>query len=106
MWECVYVEIAFEQRPTQEPFDGYAAAGMRYRIPSINLDAYQIDATVVALVPRELCELHHVIPVRRVRDRLIVAMVDPTKESAIQALEARTGYPVDPSLPRKRSGER
>ena len=37
----------------------------QYSLPSINLTEIEIDASVLKLVPREICEKHQVIPVRR-----------------------------------------
>src|SRR5690349_4728750 len=34
----------------------------QYRLPAINLDEYEIDAEVVKLVSRDVCEKHRIIP--------------------------------------------
>jgi type II secretory ATPase GspE/PulE/Tfp pilus assembly ATPase PilB-like protein len=71
------------------PDAGLAAAGllsMQYRIPTIALDEYEVEAAIIALVPKELCEKHRVLPVSRAGSSLVVAMVDPTDKAAIDAL--------------------
>src|SRR6516162_9965000 len=49
----------------------------QYRVPTVNLDEYEIDAEILALVKKDQCERHHVIPVSRTGNSLIVAMADP-----------------------------
>src|SRR4029079_14109834 len=49
----------------------------QYSLPSINLAEVDIDAAVLKLIPREICEKHQVIPVRRNGPTLVVAMADP-----------------------------
>jgi type IV pilus assembly protein PilB len=71
---------------------------MKYRIPTIALDQYEIDATIIALVPKELCEKHRVLPVSRPGSSLIVAMVDPVDGIAIDALSLHTGLKVEPVI--------
>jgi type IV pilus assembly protein PilB len=68
----------------------------QYRLPAINLDEYEIDADVVKLVSREVCEKHKIIPVSRSGSSLIVAMSDPTNLHAIDDIKFLTGYNVEP----------
>ncbi|HEX9620439.1 MAG TPA: type II secretion system protein GspE, partial [Polyangiaceae bacterium] len=37
----------------------------QYRLPAINLDDYEIDATVIKLVSQDVCEKHKILPVSR-----------------------------------------
>ena len=37
----------------------------QYRVPTINLDEYEIDAEIGKLVSKEICEKHRIIPVSR-----------------------------------------
>lgn len=71
---------------------------MQYRIPTIALDEYEIDAAVIALVPKELCEKHCVLPVSQPGNSLVVAMVDPIDKAAIDALKTHTGYKIEPVI--------
>jgi type IV pilus assembly protein PilB len=68
----------------------------QYRLPSVNLDEYEIDADVIKLITRELCEKHRVIPVSRSGQSLIVAMGDPTDLNAIDNIKFLSGYNVEP----------
>ncbi len=70
----------------------------QYRVPTINLEDYEIDADILKLVSREQCEKHRVIPVSRAGSSLIVAMADPTNLHAIDDLKFLTGYNIEPVI--------
>src|SRR5579859_3329982 len=70
----------------------------QYRVPTINLEEYEVDADVLKLVPKEPCERHKVIPVSRTGNSLIVAMADPTNLNAIDDLKFLTGYNIEPVI--------
>lgn len=70
----------------------------QYRVPTINLDEYEIDAEILKLVSKEQCEKHRVIPVSRAGSSLIVAMADPTNLHAIDDLKFLTGYNIEPVI--------
>ena len=63
----------------------------QYRVPTIDLTDYEIDAEILKLVSKEQCEKHRVIPVSRTGNSLIVAMADPTNLHAIDDLKFLTG---------------
>ena len=56
----------------------------------------RIDA--IQLVPRNLCEKHHLIALKTDKGRLLVAMEDPTDMRALRALETVSGMPIVPLL--------
>ena len=68
---------------------------MRYRVPTIDLDAYEIDLEVIALVSRKQCETYDVLPVSRIANSLVVAMVDPTNQTALDDLKRTTGFNIE-----------
>jgi type IV pilus assembly protein PilB len=68
----------------------------QYSLPSINLSEVEIDAAVLKLIPREICEKHQVIPLRRNGPTLIVAMADPSNIYAIDELKFLTQYNIEP----------
>jgi len=70
----------------------------QYRVPTIQLDEYEIDADILKLVQREQCERHKVIPVSRAGSSLIVAMADPTNLHAIDDLKFLTSYNIEPVI--------
>jgi len=70
----------------------------QYRVPTINLEEYEIDADILKLVAREQCEKHKVLPVSRAGSSLVVAMADPTNLTAIDDLKYLTRYNVEPVI--------
>jgi type IV pilus assembly protein PilB len=68
----------------------------QYRLPAIDLDSYEVDAEVIRMVSREVCEKHKILPVSRSGSSLIVAMADPTNLHAIDDIKFLTGYNVEP----------
>ncbi len=70
----------------------------QYRVPTINLEEYEIDADILKLVSRDQCEKHKVLPVSRAGSSLVVAMADPTNLNAIDDLKFLTGFNVEPVI--------
>lgn len=70
----------------------------KYRVPKVDLASYEIRAEVIALVPEDLCARHRVIPVSRAGSSLVVAMVDPVDEAALDALREATTMPIEPVI--------
>ena len=70
----------------------------QYRVPTINLEEYEIDADIVKLVQKEQCERHKVLPVSRAGSSLVVAMADPTNLNAIDDLKFLTGFNIEPVI--------
>ena len=70
----------------------------QYRVPTINLEEFEIDADIVKLVAKEQCERHKVLPISRAGSSLVVAMADPTNLNAIDDLKFLTGFNVEPVI--------
>jgi len=70
----------------------------QYRVPTINLEEFEIDADIIKLVTREQCEKHKVLPVSRAGNSLVVAMADPTNLNAIDDLKFLTGFNIEPVI--------
>lgn len=67
----------------------------QYGVPSINLAEFEIDSEVIALIPKEVAEKHHVVPVNRAGSTLILAMSDPSNIFAIDDIKFLTGYNIE-----------
>lgn len=48
-----------------------------YKVPGIDLNTFMVRPEAAALVKREICEKHHIVPVQIVGDSLVVAFADP-----------------------------
>ncbi len=67
----------------------------QYGVPAINLAEFDIEVEVLALIPKDVCLRHRVIPVNRAGSSLIVAMSDPSNILAIDDLKFVTGYNIE-----------
>ncbi len=57
----------------------------QYGVPAINLSYFEIDPTVVKLIPFETAKRYQILPLSRVGASLTIAMVDPTNVFAMDA---------------------
>jgi type IV pilus assembly protein PilB len=68
----------------------------QFGVPSINLAHFEIDASVIKLVPAETAQKHMVIPINRKGNALTVAMADPSNVFAIDDIRFLCGFKVEP----------
>lgn len=68
----------------------------QYGVPSINLAHFEIDQSVIKLVPAEIAQKHMVIPINRKGSVLTVAMADPSNIFAIDDIKFLSGFKVEP----------
>ncbi len=68
----------------------------QYGVPSINLSYYEIDPTVIKLIPQDTAVRYQVIPLSRVGSVLTIAMTDPTNVFAMDDIKFMTGFNVEP----------
>lgn len=73
-----------------------AVLSRQYGIPSVNLDLFNIDPSVLSLIPQEVAQKHSVLPLSRVGATLTLAMVDPTNVYALDDVKFMTGLNVEP----------
>ncbi|HEU4714402.1 MAG TPA: type IV-A pilus assembly ATPase PilB [Pyrinomonadaceae bacterium] len=73
-----------------------AVLSRQYGIPSVNLDLFNIDHSVLRLIPQEVAQKHSVLPLSRVGATLTLAMVDPTNVFAMDDVKFMTGLNVEP----------
>jgi type IV pilus assembly protein PilB len=68
----------------------------QYGVPSINLAYFEIDPSVIKLIPVETAQKYLVIPLSRVGSTLTVATADPTNVFAMDDIKFMTGFNVEP----------
>ena len=73
-----------------------AVISKQYGVPSIGLSQFEIDASVIRLVPVETAQKYEIVPVSRVGATLTIAMTDPTNVFAMDDIKFMTGYNVEP----------
>ena len=67
----------------------------QYGVPSINLSEFEVDESVIKLIPAEVAQKYMLVPVNRAGSTLIVAMSDPSNIFAIDDIKFMTGYNVE-----------
>ena len=75
-----------------------AFLSQQYKLPFVDPARLEIDPAVIKLVPSELVQKHHVIPIKRTGSTLSVAMADPSDVFAIDDIKFMTSYDVAPVL--------
>lgn len=68
---------------------------VQFGIPAVNLHDFSISDEVLELIPSELINKHHILPINRIGSTLIIALCDPTDLSAIDDIKFITGYNVE-----------
>src|SRR5437763_2864533 len=68
----------------------------QYGVPAINLQYFEIDGSVVKLIPQETAKRYQILPLSRVGASLTIAMVDPTHLFAMDDIKFMTGFNIEP----------
>jgi type IV pilus assembly protein PilB len=68
----------------------------QYGVPSINLKYYEVDPTVIKLIPQDTAIRYQIVPLSRVGSTLTIAMTDPTNVFAMDDIKFMTGFNVEP----------
>ena len=72
------------------------ALAQQFKVPYIPLSAYSISDEVVMLIPVDIAEKYWVMPVDRIRNSLVVAMIDPLDTDIHKVLQQITGLEIMP----------
>ncbi len=73
-----------------------ALLSRQYGVPSINLAQFEIDQSVIKLIPADTAQKYEIIPLSRSGATLTIAMTDPTNVFAMDDIKFMTGYNVEP----------
>ncbi len=73
-----------------------AVLSRQYGVPSVNLELFDIDESVIRLIPQEVAEKYSVLPLSRVGATLTLAMVDPTNVFAMDDIKFMTNLNIEP----------
>ncbi len=68
----------------------------QFGVPSIDLASFEIDPSVVKIVPADVARKYGVLPVNKTGATLTIAMGDPTNVFAMDDIKFMTGYNVEP----------
>lgn len=67
-------------------------------IPPINLSRYKVDPNVIKLIPKKIAKRYQIVPISKMGNTLVVAMVDPLNVFAIDDIKAITGFNINPII--------
>jgi len=68
----------------------------QYGVPSINLSQFEIDSSVIKLLPSDTVQKYQIVPLSRAGATLTIAITDPTNVFAMDDIKFMTGYNVEP----------
>ena len=68
----------------------------QYSVPSINLTQFEIDQSVIKLIPADTAQKYQIVPLSRSGATLTIAITDPTNVFAMDDIKFMTGYNVEP----------
>jgi type IV pilus assembly protein PilB len=68
----------------------------QFGVPSIDLASFEIDPSVIKIVPGDVARKYGVLPVNKTGATLTIAMGDPTNVFAMDDIKFMTGYNVEP----------
>src|ERR1043165_4721672 len=73
-----------------------AILSRQYGIPSVNLELFDIEDSVLRLIPQEVAQKYSVLPLSRVGATLTLAMVEALSTFAMDDIKFMTGLNVEP----------
>jgi type IV pilus assembly protein PilB len=73
-----------------------ALLSKQYGVPSINLPQFELDQSVIKLIPADTAQKYQIVPLSRSGATLTIAMTDPTNVFAMDDIKFMTGYNVEP----------
>ncbi|MBU1807971.1 MAG: Flp pilus assembly complex ATPase component TadA [Candidatus Omnitrophica bacterium] len=74
------------------------AMSQQLNIPPINLSHYQIDKSLIDLIPEKVVKQYLIMPISRIGKMLTIAMVDPLNIFAIDDIKTLTNYQIQPII--------
>src|SRR4029077_2720870 len=69
-----------------------------WRIKAVNLSDMEVDLDVVKVIPEATARRHNAVPFAKEENVLFVAMSDPRDFFAVEDIQLRTGFEVQPYL--------
>ncbi len=74
------------------------ALSEEWRIKAVNLSDMEVDMDVVRVIPEATARRHNAVPFAKEENVLFVAMSDPRDFFAVEDIQLRTGFEVQPYL--------
>src|SRR5260370_7870275 len=70
----------------------------QFGVPSINLEHFEIDSSVIKLINADVARKYNILPVNKTGATITIAMADPTNVFAMDDIKFMTGYNVEPRV--------
>ena len=67
----------------------------QYGVPIVNLADYEIDPSVIKIIPQDVVQKYQLLPLNRAGSTLIVAVSDPSNLFALEDIKFMTGYNIE-----------
>lgn len=74
------------------------ALAMEWDVKAVDLSAMEIDPDVVRLMPKQSTKRYFAVPFAKEENVLLVAMAEPRDLFAVEDIQLRTGFQVEPYL--------
>jgi type IV pilus assembly protein PilB len=68
----------------------------QYGVPAINLDHFEVEPSIIKVIPAETARKYQILPLSRSGATLTIAMADPTNVFAMDDVKFMTGYNIEP----------
>ena len=107
--EVVAIKAVEQARKENIPFVAYLVdnklardkdiarvAARSFNLPLFDIDALDVDTTVVRLVDEKLLRQHHALPLHKRGRRLSVGIVDPTNLRVLEDIQFQTRLDIEP----------
>ena len=72
------------------------AAAREFGVPTLDLDAVDIEPEAISLLPKEMLKKHRALPLMRRGRRVFVGIADPANLQALDDIELQTSLRVEP----------
>ncbi len=74
------------------------AISMNLNIPCVDLQQFHVESNVTEYIPANFARTHSLVPILKHKDKLIVAMEEPTDNDTLRMLHFITGNMIEPVL--------
>ena len=93
-----YIGTAFQELGYLDEKELTHYLSQQLRIPTISLGHYEVQRTVLDLIPERIVRSQKILPIFKLNNTLNVAVTDPLNASPINAARQVTGMKVDPVI--------
>ena len=90
-----YIGLIFKKLGYIDENELFRYISLQMKIPFINLRYYEIDTSVIDLIPEKIARNHKILPLFRLKNSLNIAIIDPLDSTSINAARDTTGLDIE-----------